>query len=369
MRNKILSAFAIFLSLAASAFAQDAVPASAGAAGVPGATPPAARGGARRGGSASTPFVPPAGFVPPTRGQIAGATPFFTVSDATAPTPEATAAAAATILSKPPEKLASAQILRLWPGAAPLQDGDDVIRDIPTMTVFLPPEGKATGASMVIFPGGGYEHISANEGVPNAQWMAFNGITSFVVKYRLGTKYHHPAELDDAQRAIRYVRANAKTWGLDPDRIGVMGFSAGGHLASTAATHFDPGDPQAADPIDRVSCRPDAQILLYPVMDMADDAIAHGGSRQYLLGNNASAEVKELLSNEKQVTAQTPPAFIVHSISDGTVKIANSDLYVAALMEHNIPFEYIREPIGGHGFGLTQDWAYQAIAWLHAHKF
>jgi acetyl esterase/lipase len=300
----------------------------------------------------------PFALTPLTPKQISAASPFFTVDGKDR-----------AILTNPPTRLEDLQILRLWPDRAPLQEGESPTIDIPTLTVFLPPTGKASGAAMIVMPGGAYSHLSPREGLPTAQWLASNGITTFILKSRLGKKYHHPAEMDDAQRAIRYVRANASAWGLDPRRVGIIGFSAGGHLASTAATHFDAGDPAATDPIERVSCRPDLHILLYPVVTLADGSNVHTNSRVWLLGDNSTPEVIELLSNEKQVTKDTPPAFIVHSITDTTVPVANSDQYVAALMSNNVPFVYLREPIGKHGFGVTDAWSGQAMAWLRAQKF
>jgi acetyl esterase/lipase len=290
--------------------------------------------------------------------QINTASPFFTV-DGKDPV----------LLASPPVQLEDLQILRLWPGQAPLQQGDDPAIDVPTLTVFLPLTGKASGAAMIVMPGGGYSHLSRREGITGAQWLASNGITSFILKYRIGKKYHHPAEMDDGERAIRYVRANAPAWGLDPQRIGIIGFSAGGHLASTVATHSDAGDPTSKDPIEQVSSRPDLHILLYPVVTFADGSNVHTNSRTWLLGDNPSPEIIELLSNEKQVTKDTPPAFIVHSTGDTTVPVANSDQYVAALIKNNVPFVYLREPIGKHGFGITDDWSGQAMAWLHTRKF
>ena len=300
----------------------------------------------------------PFALAPLTPKQISAASPFFTV-DGKDPV----------ILTNSPTRLEDLQVLRLWPARAPLQQGDDPAIDIPTLTVFLPPTGTASGAAMIVMPGGAYSHLSPREGLPAARWLASSGITTFILKSRLGKKYHHPAEMDDAQRAIRYVRANASAWGLDPRRIGIIGFSAGGHLASTAATHFDVGDPSSSDPIERVSCRPDLHILLYPVVTFADGSNVHTNSRAWLLGDNPTPELIELLSNEKQVTKDTPPALIVHSTGDTTVPVANSDQYVAALIKNNVPFVYLREPIGKHGFGITDDWSGQAMAWLHAQKF
>jgi acetyl esterase/lipase len=272
------------------------------------------------------------------------------------------------LVATPPAHLVDGQVLKLWPGAAPLQNGDDPAVDVPTLTVFLPPTGNVSGAAMIVMPGGAYSHLSPREGLPAVRWLAENGITAFILKSRLGMKYHHPAEMDDAQRSIRYVRAQAVAWGLDPKRVGIIGFSAGGHLASTAATHFDAGNPQSNDPIERASSRPDLHILLYPVVTL-DEANTHKPSRTWLVGNNAPPDVIDLLSNEKQVGPETPPAFVVHSTGDTTVPVANSDAYVAALQKHNIPFVYLRAPIGKHGFGITDDWAGAAMAWLKSRKF
>jgi acetyl esterase/lipase len=308
--------------------------------------------------TAPTTSASPPALIALTQSQINAASPFFTV-DGKDPV----------LLTTSPAKLEDLQILRLWPAQAPLQQGDDPVIDIPTLTVFLPQAGKASGAAMIVMPGGAYSHLSPREGIPSARWLASNGITAFILKSRLGTKYQHPAELDDAQRAIRYVRANASAWSLDPQRVGIIGFSAGGHLASTAATHFDAGDPASSDAVERVSCRPDLHILLYPVVTLTDEPNVHKGSRTWLLGKDPAPEILELFSNEKQVTKDTPPAFIVHSTGDTTVPVANSDQYVAALMRNNVPFVYLREPIGKHGFGVTDDWSGPAMAWLHVQKF
>ncbi|MGA2051681.1 MAG: alpha/beta hydrolase [Opitutales bacterium] len=266
--------------------------------------------------------------------------------------------------------LLDSQVIRLWPGDAPLAQGNNTMLDIPALTAFLPAPGEATGSAIIVCPGGGYTHLSLKrEGSVIGTWLANNGVTAFVLKYRLGPKYHYPAEFDDVERALRYVRFNAPAWNLDPHRIGIMGFSAGGHLASLAATHSTPGDPKATDPIERVSSRPDLQILLYPVITFTDEPNVHKGSRAALLGPNPPPDVLLLLSSEKQVTQDTPRAFLVHSTSDHTVPVANSDAYAAALAKLNIPVVYLRGPYGGHGFGLTDAWSGQCIAWLHANKF
>jgi acetyl esterase/lipase len=284
----------------------------------------------------------------------------------TAATPNAASTPAATTTPA----LQNLQTFRLWAGDAPLAQGQDPEIDIPTLQAYLPAAGKATGAAIIIYPGGGYTHLSmVNEGSKIAQWLADNGITAFVLKYRLGMKYHHPAEMLDGQRAIRFVRTYAPAWNIDIHRIGVIGFSAGGHMVSTVATHFDAGKPDDADVIERASSRPDLHILLYPVITFTDEANVHKGSRDYLLGPNPPDDLKLLLSNEKQVTKDTPPAFVVHSVTDRTVPVANSDEYVAALEKANVPVVYLRGPYGGHGFGLTDAWNAQCIAWLRTQKF
>ena len=187
----------------------------------------------------------------------------------------------------------------LWPDGAPGAVGKDAV-DIPTLTPFLPLKEKATGAAIIVCPGGGYSHLADHEGGPVAQWLNSIGITAFVLKYRLGPRYHHPAPLQDAARAIRLVRARAAEWKINPERIGILGFSAGGHVASTLATHFDSGKPDANDPIERASSRPSLAILIYPVITMGDKT--HAGSKKSLLGDNPSPQLISLLSNEEQVT-------------------------------------------------------------------
>ncbi len=300
----------------------------------------------------------PFALAPVTPEQIAAASPFFTI-DGQPVTPAPAA----------PAQLSDLAVLKLWPAAAPDQAGGDPAKDLPTLTVLLPATGHASGASIVVLPGGGYSHLSAREGLQAARWLAANGITAFILKYRYGPTYHHPVELGDAQRAIRYVRAHAVAWGLDPHRVGILGFSAGGHLASTAATHFDTGNPLARDPIENASSRPDLQVLLYPVITFVDEPNVHKDSRRMLLGNSAARADAELLSNENQVTADTPPAFVMHSITDETVTVQNSDHYVAALQAHDVPYAYLRGRYGKHGVGVTDDWSGAALAWLRARGF
>ena len=240
----------------------------------------------------------------------------------------------------------------LWPGGAPGALGSDDA-DKPSITIYLPPQDKANGAAVVVSPGGGYGHLAMDhEGKQVAEWLNARGIAAFVLKYRLGPRYHHPIELGDAQRALRIVRAQAAEFRVAPDHIGVWGFSAGGHLASTLGTHFDAGNASAPDPIDRVSCRPDFMILAYPVISM-ESAYTHKGSRLNLLGDNPDPKLVELLSNEKQVTPQTPPTFLFHTDSDQTVPAENSVLLYLALRKAGVPAEMHIYERGRHGVGLA----------------
>ncbi|NDD63371.1 MAG: alpha/beta hydrolase [Acidobacteria bacterium] len=241
----------------------------------------------------------------------------------------------------------------LWSEGAPGAKGV-APEDIPSYQLYPAPADKATGAAVVVCPGGGYRGLAAHEGHDIAVWLNGLGVTAVVLKYRLGPKYQHPSMLHDVQRAIRTVRANATTWQLDPQRIGVMGFSAGGHLSSTAATHFDAGRPEAADPIDRVSSRPDVAILCYPVITMTDP-YAHAGSRRNLLGENPPAELIKLLSSEQQVTARTPPTFIFFTEDDKAVPLENGLLMAAALRREKVPYEMHIYETGRHGVGLAKD--------------
>ncbi|HET9800035.1 MAG TPA: alpha/beta hydrolase, partial [Gemmatimonadaceae bacterium] len=261
----------------------------------------------------------------------------------------------------------------LWANGAPGALGT-AQADRPTITPYLPPEGRANGTAVVVFPGGGYTHLSmVKEGSDVANWLAGNGVTAFVVQYRLGPAYHHPAMLDDAQRAIRTVRARAAEWRVDPERVGIIGFSAGGHLASTAGTHFDAGAASSTDPIERASSRPDFMMLIYPVITMRGDSVAHAGSRLNLLGNDPSPELVRLLSNETQVTAQTPPAFLVHTFDDRTVPVQNSLLFYDALRRAGVAAELHVFDHGPHGFGLAPTdpvlsaWPGLAEAWMRRH--
>lgn len=259
----------------------------------------------------------------------------------------------------------------LWPQGAPGALGKED-KDIPTLTPILPPDAAhASGAAMVVFPGGGYGGLASYEGKDYGEWLATNGIGSFVVKYRLGSDgYRHPRMLEDAARAVRLVRANAAQWNVDPKRVGVIGSSAGGHLASTLMTHFDLGNPDAADPVDRQSCRPDLGVLCYPVISMGTDT--HAGSKKNLLGPDPSPELIRLLSNELQVTSNTPPCFIWHTWEDTVVKVENSLSFAEALRRAGVPFELHVYEQGAHGLALKQPghpWPNDCIFWLRSRHF
>lgn len=263
------------------------------------------------------------------------------------------------------------EIRLLWPNGAPGALGD-AAADKPSIEIRLAPRDKASGAAVVVLPGGGYGVLALDhEGDQIAAWLNAHGIAAFIVRYRLGPRYHHPIELGDAQRAIRTVRAQAAEFRVSPDRIGIWGFSAGGHLASTAGTHFDSGNANAPDPIDRVSCRPDFMILCYPVISLANE-YAHGGSRRNLLGADPDPKLVEYLSNEKQVTPQTPPTFLFHTDADPTVPAENSVLFYLALRKAGVPAELHIYEKGVHGVGLAQkdpvlaSWPDRLVDWLKA---
>lgn len=262
----------------------------------------------------------------------------------------------------------------LWPNGAPAAKGS-APEDIPSIQLYQPPADKANGAAIVVCPGGGYGGLAAHEGHDIAVWLNSIGVTAVVLKYRLGRyAYRHPVMLQDAQRAIRTTRAKAAEWKIDPARVGIMGFSAGGHLTATAATHFDAGDANAGDPIEKQNSRPDVAILCYPVITMSDP-FTHNGSRKNLLGDNPSPELIDLLSNEKQVTEKTPPTFIFHTEDDKGVPVENSLLFAAALRKAKVPHEMHIYETGRHGVGLAKDnpalstWPKMLENWLRARKF
>jgi acetyl esterase/lipase len=259
--------------------------------------------------------------------------------------------------------------LPLWPEGAPGAKGKTA-KDMPEIIVYLPPADKATGAAVVICPGGGYGGLAMNhEGHEIAQWLNKHGVAGIILKYRHAPIYRHPIPLQDAQRALRFTRAKAKDWHIDAQRVGILGFSAGGHLASTAGTHFDAGDKDAADPIDRLGNRPDFMVLLYPVITLMGP-FAHNGSRDNLLGKNADGQSIDSLSNEKQVTKDTPPTFLVHTTEDTGVPPENSVLFYMALTKNKVPAEMHIYEKGRHGLGLGpahlpfSSWSDRCVAWM-----
>ena len=262
-------------------------------------------------------------------------------------------------------------VVPLWPGAAPGAKGT-ADEDRPTLTIYKATGANTVATAVVVCPGGGYEHLAMDhEGKQIAEWLNGLGISAFVLKYRLGPKYHYPVELGDAQRAIRYVRAHAAEVGVPPDRIGIWGFSAGGHLASTAGTHFDDGLPNGLDVIDKQSSRPDFMILAYPVITF-QAPYAHLGSRRALLGENPDAALVRSLSNETQVTSRTPPTFLFHTTEDQVVPVENSVNFYLALRKAGVPAEMHIYLKGKHGVGLAQSdpvlrtWADRLSDWLRA---
>jgi acetyl esterase/lipase len=280
--------------------------------------------------------------------------------------------AAAAGLEQPP--LLAPQIELLWPGGAPGAVGAEDA-DKPALGIFRPPGGKTTATAIVVCPGGSYGHLAFDhEGRQVGDWLSSIGVTAFVLRYRIAPRYHHPAPLQDVQRAIRTVRARAGVWGIDPGRVGVLGFSAGGHLASSAGTHFDDGDAGASDPVDRVSSRPDFMVLAYPVITF-EPPYAHMSSRTNLLGADADPKLVETFSNEKQVTARTPPTFLFHTDEDAGVPPENSIFFYQALRKAKVPAELHVFTRGQHGLGLGSPdqalsaWPGLAATWLRAMGF
>jgi len=289
---------------------------------------------------------------------------------------------------------ASAKEIPLWPaGQVPFSAGDQAagperVEDrestgeenrwiegttVPSLTPHRADPQQASGAAMVVCPGGGYGGLAFDkEGEHVSRWLAERGITAFTLKYRQGGGAHqHPVPLTDGQRAVRWVRSHAEEYGVQPDHIGVMGFSAGGHLASTIGTHFDDGDPAADDPVERQSSRPDFLVLAYPVISMQKE-ITHAGSLENLLGKTPDPQLVEKLSNDLQVTDSTPPTFLLHATDDGAVPVENSLRFYRALVAHKVPAELHIYEHGGHGFGMLErnlpvdHWPEVLEAWLRS---
>ncbi|MEO5740659.1 MAG: alpha/beta hydrolase [Vicinamibacterales bacterium] len=282
--------------------------------------------------------------------------------------------ASAALAQNAPPILQEPQTIPLWQGKAPgaLGDGPD---DIPTLTVYMPPSTTGPMTAVIVAPGGGYRALSMNkEGRIPATYLNSLGIAAFVLKYRLGPKYHHPIELGDIQRAIRTVRSRAVEWHIAPDRIGVMGFSAGGHLASTASTQFDRGNASSVDTIDRASSRPDFAILGYPVITLSEPW-THQGSRTHLLGENADNTLARRLSTDTQVNADTPPTFLFHTNADTAVPVENSVYYFLALRKARVPAEMHIFKDGAHGAGMPMndtalsEWPKVLANWMRASGF
>lgn len=246
----------------------------------------------------------------------------------------------------------------------------------PTLTVFLPPKEKATGTAIIICPGGGYSSLSFNyEGTDEAKIFAQWGIAAFVLKYRLPNdeimQQKEIGPLQDAQRAIQIVRSNAAKWNIKSNQVGIMGFSAGGHLASTAGTHFNHAVIENSN---QINLRPDFMILLYPVISFTD-SLAHMGSRESLVGKKATKENVALYSNELQITNNTPPTFLVHAKDDGAVKVENSTVFYNTLLKNHVPATIHLYEHGGHGFGMDRNhtsnekWMDWLKTWLQENKW
>ncbi|MBC8065513.1 MAG: alpha/beta hydrolase [Chlorobia bacterium] len=260
--------------------------------------------------------------------------------------------------------------MRLWEGDAPGALGK-AAKDVPTLTSYLPT--KPCGSTIIVCPGGGYGMLAEHEGKDYALWLNRLGVSAFVLKYRLGSDgYRHPAMLNDAARAMRTVRSRAKEWGIDPKRIGIMGSSAGGHLTSTLLTHFDDGNLSSADTIERASSRPDFGVLCYAVISLGP--VSHGGSKENLLGKNPDPKLVENLSNELQVTANTPPTFLWSTADDSAVPVENSILFATACRKFKVPIELHIYESGPHGIGLQgkpdsdnlHPWTKELARWLNS---
>jgi len=242
---------------------------------------------------------------------------------------------------------AAPEPILLWPGGAPGAKGD-TMEDKPRITPYLP-AGDGPFACIIVCPGGGYGGRAPHEGAPICRWLNSIGVAGFVLDYRV-KPYRHPIPLGDVQRAIRTVRTRAAEWKIDPKRVGILGFSAGGHLAASATTIFDAGKPDATDQIDRQSCRPDAAILCYPVISFGD--FRHNGSMINLLGPDPDPKLRQEMSLETRVTPETPPTFLWHTSTDSGVPVENSLLFAMALHKNKVPFALHVFPQGPHGIGL-----------------
>ena len=262
-------------------------------------------------------------------------------------------------------RVRSQQVMRIWPETTGKAD-----KDTPTLTFYAPDSAKATGAAIVILPGGSYRGLAKHEGEDYARFLTSYGITAFVLKYRLGPDHTYKEIVADGMRAVRFVRANAKQWNIKKKHIGIIGSSAGGHLASTVMTHFDAGDSASGDPVERVSSRPDFGILCYPVISMGP--LSHQISKEMFLGKNPSPKLVALYSNELQVSPSTPPCFIWHTVEDKVVSVENSIEFARALQRNGVPYDLHVYEEGRHGLGVgdkppftnTHPWTKDLIFWL-----
>jgi acetyl esterase/lipase len=271
----------------------------------------------------------------------------------------------------------SGKVEYLWPNGAPDAKGTDP-GDKPTITYFLPDKDKATGTAVLICPGGGYGFLaSGHEGDSVAKWFNSFGVAGFVLKYRhakSGAGYSHPVPLNDAQRAMQIIRGKAQELNISPDKIGVLGFSAGGHLAASLGTHYNNGKKDSDDPIERINCRPDFMILIYPVITM-NFPFTHQGSRENLLGKNPDQKLVDLMSNELQIDPETPPTFLVHTTEDSVVPVENSIMFYSALIKHHVQAEMHIFLKGNHGFGLgnkdaeNSSWPELCNHWMKAMNY
>jgi len=281
------------------------------------------------------------------------------------------AVTATTGLAQSVDPTTQLQTILLWSGKAPGALGDEG-RDKPSLTVYHPRPAVAVGTAVIVAPGGGYRSLAANhEGRQIANWLNSLGVTAFVLSYRLSPRYHHPVQLGDARRAIRLVRARAAEFSVSPERVGIIGFSAGGHLAATAATHFDGGNAEAPDPIERVGSRPDFLILGYALISLTAP-FAHKDSATSLLGEQPDPQLMAELSNELHVSARTPPTFLFHTGADRVVPVEHSVAFYLALHKAGVPAELHVFEQGAHGAGLgLQDaalgaWPTLLANWLRA---
>jgi acetyl esterase/lipase len=280
--------------------------------------------------------------------------------------------ASSTAAQQSPPTIHDGQLIPLWAGAAPGAQGTGE-KDIPTITAYLPASKSRAMPAVIVCPGGSYVGLAMNhEGRQVANYLNSLGVMAFVLTYRLGPTYHHPIELGDAQRAIRMLRSHATEWGIAANRIGILGFSAGGHLAMSASTLFDAGQPAADDAVDRVSSRPDFSVLGYPVISLVEPW-THQGSKNNLLGANPDPEVAKRLSGEQAVTKDTPPTFIFQTNADVVVPAENATYYFLALRKAGVPVELHVFERGPHGVGLAMEdpalseWSRLLTNWLRVH--